>query len=312
MYTIGSVIKYEREKRKISQEELCFGICAVSTLSRIEHNEQTPSMEKAMALLDRLGLEGSAYLSFVSNEEYEFYKISRNASEMLSQRQYLKAYEYINKNKKLMEKNKFRRQLSDVVTAVKTCFVDRQYETAISMTEEAIRYTCPQFDKSKKIRFFMTDMEVNVINVMAVSYWWNGERITALNLMISLTDALREQYSMVGVSNIRYPMILCNLAKWLNELFRFEEAKEYIELGRDVCVKSGKFRMLPYLCCCRATALQGLKHDEEEVLKEYISAYIMFLNMGISEDAVKLRSYLLEFYNRDLECIGMPEFNSPT
>lgn len=158
----------------------------------------------------------------------------------------------------------------------------------------------------------MTDMEVNVINVMAVSYWWNGERITALNLMISLTDALREQYSMVGVSNIRYPMILCNLAKWLNELFRFEEAKEYIELGRDVCVKSGKFRMLPYLCCCRATALQGLKHDEEEVLKEYISAYIMFLNMGISEDAVKLRSYLLEFYNRDLECIGMPEFNSPT
>ncbi len=312
MYTIGSVIKHEREKRKISQEELCFGICAVSTLSRIEHNEQTPSMEKAMALLDRLGLEGSAYLSFVSNEEYEFYKISRNASEMLSQRQYLKAYEYINKNKKLMEKNKFRRQLSDVVTAVKTCFVDRQYETAISMTEEAIRYTCPQFDKSKKIRFFMTDMEVNVINVMAVSYWWNGERITALNLMISLTDALREQYSMVGVSNIRYPMILCNLAKWLNELFRFEEAKEYIELGRDVCVKSGKFRMLPYLCCCRATALQGLKHDEEEVLKEYISAYIMFLNMGISEDAVKLRSYLLEFYNRDLECIGMPEFNSPT
>lgn len=312
MYTIGSVIKHEREKRKISQEELCFGICAVSTLSRIEHNEQTPSMEKAMALLDRLGLEGSAYLSFVSNEEYEFYKISRNASEMLSQRQYLKAYEYINKNKKLMEKNKFRRQLSDVITAVKTCFVDRQYETAISMTEEAIRYTCPQFDKSKKIRFFMTDMEVNVINVMAVSYWRNGERITALNLMISLTDALREQYSMVGAGNIRYPMILCNLAKWLNEQLRFEEAKEYIELGRDVCVKSGKFRMLPYLCCCRATALQGLKHDEEDVLKEYISAYIMFKNMGISEDAVKLRSYLLEIYNRDLECIGMPEFNSPT
>lgn len=93
MYTIGSVIKHEREKRGISQEELCFGICAVSTLSRIEHSEQTPSMEKAMALLDRLGLEGSAYLSFVSNEEYEFYKISRNVGWMLANRQYLEAYE---------------------------------------------------------------------------------------------------------------------------------------------------------------------------------------------------------------------------
>lgn len=312
MYTIGSVIKHEREKRGISQEELCFGICAVSTLSRIEHSEQTPSMEKAMALLDRLGLEGSAYLSFVSNEEYEFYKISRNVGGMLANRQYLEAYEYVTDKKELMDKNKFRRQLSDTITAVKKCFIDRQYETAISMTEEAIRYTCPQFDKSKKIRFFMTDMEVNVINVMAVSYWRNGKRITALNLIINLTDALREQYSVTGVSSIRYPMILCNLAKWLNEQLRFEEAKEYIELGRDVCIKSGKFRMLPYLCCCMATVLQGLKHDEEEVLKEYISAYIMFKNMGIDEDAAKLRSYLLEFYNRDLECIGMPELNSPT
>ena len=312
MYTIGSVIKNEREKRGISQEELCFGICAVSTLSRIEHSEQTPSMEKAMALLDRLGLEGSAYLSFVSNEEYEFYKISRNVAELLAQRQYLKAYEYVNDNKKLMDKNKFRRQLSQAVEAVKACFTDRQYETAISMTEEAIRYTCPQFDKSKKIRFFMTDMEVNVINVMAVSYWRNGERITALNLMINLTDALREQYSTVGVSSIRYPMLLCNLAKWLNEQLRFEEAEEYIRLGREVCIKSGKLRMLPYLCCCRASALQGMKHDEEEIIREYISAYIMFKNMGIDEDAAKLRSCLLKFYNRDLECIGMPELNSPT
>ena len=39
MYTVGAIIKNEREKHKISQEELCFGICAVSTLSRIEHNE---------------------------------------------------------------------------------------------------------------------------------------------------------------------------------------------------------------------------------------------------------------------------------
>ncbi len=312
MYVVGSVIKSEREKLGISQEELCFGICAVSTLSRIEHSEQTPSMEKAMALLNRLGLEGSAYLSFVSEEEYEFYKISRKVERMIAHRKFLEAYEYVNGHKELMKKNKFRRQFSAAVDAVKACYVDRQYETAISKTEEAIRYTCPQFDKSKKIRFFMTDMEVNVINVMAVSYWWNKKNIVALNLMINLTDALKEQYSMVGISDIRYPMLLCNLAKWLSEQFRFEEADEYIKLGREVCINSGKFRMLPYLCSCRATVLQGMKADEEEVLKEYINAYIMFKNMGMDEDAAKLRSSLSEVYNRDLECIGVPKLSSPT
>ena len=312
MYTIGSVIKKEREKHKISQEELCFGICAVSTLSRIEHNEQTPSMEKAMALLDRLGLEGSSYLSFVSEEEYEFYRIKKDAEELVTQRQYVQAFDYVMKHEECMYKNKFRKQFLCAIKAVKACFADRQYETALSLTEEAVRYTCPQFDKSKKIRYFLTDMEVNVINVMAVSYWWSGKNIVALKLLINLTDALREQYSTIGVSSFRYPMILCNLAKWLNEQLRFEEADEYIRLGREACIRSGKLRMLPFFCCCKATILQSMNHNEDEVLKEYISAYIMFKGMGLDEDALKLRSYLLELYNRDLECIGVPKLSNPT
>lgn len=312
MYMVGSVIKNEREKHRISQEELCFGICAVSTLSRIEHNEQTPSMEKAMALLDRLGLEGSSYLSFVSEDEHRFYRISRDAEELIVQRKYVQAYEYVMKHEDCMHKNKFRKQFLCGIKAIKACFEDKQYETAIAMTEEAIRYTCPHFDKSKRIRYFLTDMEVNIINVMAVSYWWSKKNIVALNLLLNLTDALREQYSTIGVESFRYPMILCNLAKWLNEQHRFEEADEYIRIGREACIKTGKIRMLPFLCCCRATVLQSMGCGEEEVISEYISAYIMFKNMGFEDDAMKLRSYLLELYNRDLECICVPKISSPT
>ena len=61
-----------------------------STLSRIEHNEQTPTMEKAMALLNRLGLEGSRYLSFVSEDEHEFYRINCDVEQMLALRKYKK------------------------------------------------------------------------------------------------------------------------------------------------------------------------------------------------------------------------------
>ena len=312
MYMVGSIIKNEREKHKISQEELCFGICAVSTLSRIEHNEQTPSMEKAMALLNRLGLEGSSYLSFVSEDEHEFYRISRDAEELVVQRRYIQAYDYVMEHEKCMNKNKFRRQFLCGIRAIKACFEDKQYETAIMMTEEAIRYTCPHFDKTKKIRYFLTDMEVNIINVMAVSYWWSKKNIIALNLLINLVDALSEQYSTIGVDSFRYPMILCNLAKWLNEQHRFEEACEYIEIGRRACIKSGKMRMLPFFCCCRATTLQSMNCCEDEILREYISAYIMFKNMGLDEDATRLRSYLLELYNRDLEDICVPKISSPT
>jgi hypothetical protein len=51
---------------------------------------------------------------------------------------------------------------------------------------------------------------------------------------------------------------------------------------------------------------------EEHILREYISAYVMFKSMGLYDDAMKLRSYLLELYNRDLEHICAPKISSST
>ncbi len=300
MYFIGSLIKSEREKHRLSQEDLCFGICAVSTLSRIENNEQTPTTEKAVALLSRLGLEGSSYLSFVSKEEYRFFTIRHDVEDILAHREYLRAYEYTVKHEDYLNKNNFRKQFLWAVYAIKQCFVDKKYETAIKMTEEALRITCPLFDKAKKIRYLLTDVEVNVINLMAVSYWWNGERITAINLLINLTDAIRELHGTSMKYESRYPMILCNLSKWLCSQMRYEEADEYIELGRKVCLKSGKLRMLPYFCCCKAAVWRSA-NQSDKVLEEYISAYIMFKNMELSEDAANLRTFVMNEYNLDLE-----------
>lgn len=41
-YRIGEIIREQRNRRNISQEELCFGICSVTTLSRIENGNQKP------------------------------------------------------------------------------------------------------------------------------------------------------------------------------------------------------------------------------------------------------------------------------
>ena len=55
IYRIGARIKEERVRQKLSQEDLCYGICAVSTLSRIETGIQKPSLKVEEALLERLG-----------------------------------------------------------------------------------------------------------------------------------------------------------------------------------------------------------------------------------------------------------------
>lgn len=55
--SLGSIIKLKRMEKNITQEELCYGICANSYLSRIENNRVVPNDQIYMLLFERLGLD---------------------------------------------------------------------------------------------------------------------------------------------------------------------------------------------------------------------------------------------------------------
>lgn len=46
VYTMGSIMKEARIRNRLSQEELCYGICSVSTLSKIEKGYQMPAAKE--------------------------------------------------------------------------------------------------------------------------------------------------------------------------------------------------------------------------------------------------------------------------
>ena len=56
-YTVGDYIRENRKKAGISQEELAYGVCEASTLSRIESGSQMPSRRTYEALMQKLGKE---------------------------------------------------------------------------------------------------------------------------------------------------------------------------------------------------------------------------------------------------------------
>ena len=69
IYRIGARIKEERVRQKLSQEDLCYGISAVSTLSRIETGIQKPSLKVEEALLERLGCSTENLVFFANEDE---------------------------------------------------------------------------------------------------------------------------------------------------------------------------------------------------------------------------------------------------
>lgn len=59
---ISDVIRDARIRSGMTQEALAFGICSVSTLSKIENGRRMPQVRVFEALMDRMGSHRSAVL----------------------------------------------------------------------------------------------------------------------------------------------------------------------------------------------------------------------------------------------------------
>ena len=82
--TMGKEIKFNRIKKRMTQEELASGIISVSYLSKIENNQLNPSEETLKLLLERLQIEKNAvsYEEFKNSlEEFHSCLLTRNKEE---------------------------------------------------------------------------------------------------------------------------------------------------------------------------------------------------------------------------------------
>lgn len=84
IYNIGTLIKSRREELKISQEDLCAGICSVSTLSRIENGHGVSTQSHATMLLQRLGYYDTTAFIFQSGEEIEMHNLQHKIGNQIS------------------------------------------------------------------------------------------------------------------------------------------------------------------------------------------------------------------------------------
>ncbi len=72
--TVEIVLKYYREKYDLKQEEICDGICSVTTLSRIEQGFRESDSLVVQTLLSRIGKEVTLFETIVNEEDYDLWK----------------------------------------------------------------------------------------------------------------------------------------------------------------------------------------------------------------------------------------------
>lgn len=145
---IGKNIKTIRQLQKISQSELCIGICTQAHISQIENDLITPSAETVFRLGKRLGVDLNYLLESSYDEKYEYkQEVLHQFRKATQERDYhkLKTYVEHEKNNPIFKEVVFQRVLF-FYQGVYTYYLDHEVEKAIQMITEGIEIS-PYIDE---------------------------------------------------------------------------------------------------------------------------------------------------------------------
>lgn len=92
----NELVRDLREAKGLSQEELCEGICAQETLSKIETCKRSPNKKNLYKLLKKMGMERENYYGFIEADKYELYEKVREYNRCFPKGKYDEAKKLLN------------------------------------------------------------------------------------------------------------------------------------------------------------------------------------------------------------------------
>lgn len=292
IYRIGEIIKEERKRRQISQEELSYGICSVATLSRIENGSQRPTLKVEEALLERLGHSTDNLIIYSEPEEVKKYHLeNRIRTEMM---QYKDVSDLLHEYQRLMLQrgatSSLELQFYKMSAAIQKLYL-KQGDLMEIRNEliETIKITVPGFseDNLNHIRLF-TYTEIEILNNLALVYAKQEEKSKAIHLFYFLVQIFENDYADTNYLCKHYNMLLCNLVNILVSLKCYTEAIKYSDRGISFCVREKRMNGLPELLYYNGLANKHIGNTDEAIAKMNQSAVLLELS-GRKEQADMVR-----------------------
>lgn len=238
-YMLGTLIRDARERQKFSQEELSYGICTSSTLSRIENGVQMPGKKILEGLLQRLGITDQICDIYHSREELERYEMEQNLVRCLGKKQFAEAERLADlledKIQKVQNKEYSRKMEDQYLKFARILIRKHQGESTQNILRqllEVIHMTIPDFDGVHIKTRLLTYHEISILNNIGCCYHTIGRKWDAFQLLLELKEYM-EKYLLNGQElSVKYPMILQNLSSWMGQEGYYEDALELCQIGR--------------------------------------------------------------------------------
>ncbi len=302
-YGIGEIIREERIRKNLSQEELCEGICATPTLSRIENGTQKPSLKIEEALLERLGHNTENLVIYADAREVEKHRLESEIRARIMHHERMddllaRYTELLTPRGAEMTLEKQFVQMSVAIQALYT--QEWSLEKLKDKFIEAIRLTIPDYEEDAfTARKMYTNTEIQLLNNLGIVYAKSQQTSRAVRLLRVLVEYIENKEMDVETKNKTYPMLVYNLVMLLEKTDSMQEILEYAEKGIAYCIKYNRLNCLPDLVYYSGLAYLNL-NKKEDAIRRYRQAISLLELTGREESAEYLRKEL-EFSSNAME-----------
>lgn len=259
---IGMIIRRRRIELGLSQEDLADGICAVTTLSRIENGERMPTQNHLEILLQRIGYSDMMLQSYVDENDFVAHELKFKIRQAYIEKDATKAQELLQQFEALVAKPSAIDEQFIILNNVLLYPQRYSKEESLQELEKAIRLTYPRY-KHGNFPFLLSYEEIVLLNNIAVFNARCGRRKEAIDILYSVADYYDTHMVNAEEALRTEPMTLYNLSKYLGLENRFDECIRICDRGIQLAQKTGRCQVFAQTIYNKAWALVKRNHKED-------------------------------------------------
>ena len=296
-WTIGNIVKMLRDEQEVTGSELSYGLCSLTTLSRIETSEREMSVIFAMVLFGRLGYHPDKFELYGSKEEYVQYEQREAMENLKKEGNYaeleLQLIQYKASWAADIEKDVLQQQFVNGMEGL-LCFQKGEYAKSAELLERAVAFTIPEWKDEWLEKAVIGEAELEIMGMLADALDADGNVEGAFKIRNNILTYLEKKPTSRRQMLRIYTEMIAKLAPVLLEQKNIGQALKWCEDGLAALAEGGRMFHWPTLLYWKGRCLEELYHTGQAELAAVEAAYIrafyifrLFENVTMAEE-VKL------------------------
>lgn len=306
-FFIGEVLKKRRIELGLTQEQVSYGVCESSTLSRIENGSQTPCRSKLTALLQRLGLPEDRYYALTDKNELAILNLQTQLVSCQMRYKFREGLEKLSEYKASIPSDDILAQ--QFYLSSKAVFgrwengqnVPFPFEEKLELLFDALRLTIPRFNIDDIESGLYSIDELKIFNQIALTYSDAGHRNISIHLYYQLLNYIQEHFHELSHFLPVTILIIYNYSRDLCLENRVNEALELADRGLQLSRQTGYAAYLGGLLFNLAYCCHQLGQNEKSK-KMFYKSYYVYSSMENIQYANLAQAALKEFFQTEITC----------